>query len=456
MDSNDPQVIDYAFKQRLLREIPDPDDDFIDNFKCVVNEYVQANYPQVQPLEFEDWLSSTSYTDEQKDKFRVVYKELNGGPPTKKQCAHIDTFVKTECYPSYKHARMINSRCDAFKVFSGPRFKAIEQVVYLDPHFIKHISVPDRPALIAALINAGCRYYNTDFTAFESHFTPELMDACECVLYRWCLRNDRYVEVLCSAITGRNSMRTRSGCYADVMGRRMSGDMCTSLGNGFTNLMLIHYLSVKHNFIYDGYVEGDDGIFAICNFELTKDHYLACGFSIKIVELPSPCLASFCGLVCGRDLQIIRDPYRFIQKFGWTHSLIYAGDRIMNELLRAKALSAVYESPHCPIVGVLARYALSVTRGCNPRFVDDGYHTLPPDEFSIPEFSPSLETRQLFQDCFSISVSEQYIMESLINQGKFDLLSPLLLRCLSNDDFINKTTRAVDMLDYESKYVVAT
>lgn len=69
----------------------------------------------------------------------------------------------------------------------------------------------------------------------------------------------------------------------------------------------------------------------------------------------------------------------------------------MDELLRAKALSACYETPHCPVIGKIARYALERTRGVHPRFVRDGYHDVPMlDEFDVPKFEPTDLTRELF------------------------------------------------------------
>jgi len=175
----------------------------------------------------------------------------------------------------------------------------------------------------------------------------------------------------------------------------MSGEMCTSLGNGFTNLMLALFIaSLRHGHL-EGYVEGDDGLFAT-DFELTKEDYLNLGFTMKNVdEVFHPGWASFCGMLFGDSLQIVRSPRRFLENFGWTHSAVHGGEKVMLGLLRAKALSAVYETPHCPIVSVLARRALHHTRGVTPRFVNDGFHNtelVPRDESKLPKFAPTTDT----------------------------------------------------------------
>lgn len=419
MDSNDPDTVGCAFKKRLFRDLPPARAGFYEEFRTFVRRFLSEHVPHVQPLEFETWLEGTSYNEARKGELRLAFAELRGGPPTARQRSHIDTFVKTEFYPGWKHARMINSRCDAFKVWSGPRFKAIEEAVYGLHYFIKHTPVPKRPEAIAALKKAGRRYFQSDFTAFESHFTPQLLDCCECELYRWCLNDDAECEILCAALQGENRMRTRTGCAASIQGRRMSGDMCTSLGNGFTNLMLAMFVASKKGGEIDGFVEGDDGLFAT-DFELTTEDYAGCGFTIKIDEVSDPCRASFCGMIFADSGEIIKDPYKFMQGFGWTSSFISAGRQIMDELLRAKALSSVYETPQCPIIGAFARYALMVTQHANPRWSADGYHSVPPDAVDIPAFQPAPDTRALFEEMYGISVTTQLLVESLVMRGRFE------------------------------------
>lgn len=426
LDSNDPQVVKCAFKQRLLRQLPVPDKTKLDRLSRFVDQWLKANVPTTQPLGFEEWLASCpNYTEERKKQLKVAYSELQGGSPTKDQCQHVDSFVKSEFYPSLKHARMINSRCDAFKVFSGPSFKAVEEVVYRItqpsgyPYFIKHVPVPDRPQMISSLNVAGNHIYSTDFTAFESHFTPEIMTAVECALYRHVLPPGPATDLIINTIRGKNKMRTRSGQRAVVKGRRMSGDMCTSLGNGFTNLMLYLFLCSEQGQSGQGFVEGDDGVFST-KAVLTPALYEQIGFTIKMAEIPDANSASFCGLLSDpHDHQIIRDPFKFLQGFGWTQSFIDAGDRIMYGLLKAKSLSAIYECPHCPIVGALSRYCLRVSQSYDAIFVEDYWHHAVSNGFNLPPFAPTIATRHLFESEYGIPVGVQLYVESLIDRGDF-------------------------------------
>jgi hypothetical protein len=404
-----------------------------------VTEFCNKNLPKVTPLGFEEWLDSTTYTEGRKAQLREVHDSLKGGPPTARQCSHVDTFGKAEGYPEYKNIRLINARSDAFKAWSGPMFKAMENAVYkLDP-FIKHTPVPERPQRIMDLKQAGRKYYQTDFTSFESHFTPQIMNAIECALYRHCLANyPGDAAIICRTLMGENRLRTRTGVKIGIKGRRMSGDMCTSLGNGFTNYMLAAYLCHKQGAAIYGFVEGDDGLFAT-EATLTREMYLKLGFNIKIEEVDDPCHASFCGMIFAQSAQIIKDPKKFMGTFGWTTSFINAGTVIMMGLLRSKALSAVYETPQCPILGAMARRALIVTKGYAIRVVNDGYNWIPRDTLAIPAFNPSADTRQLFADKFGISISAQLEIERRVMLGDYsigDILTP-----------------PSDQLHYSSRYI---
>ena len=424
VDSNDVDTIGCGFRKRLFRDLPERKPSVIEALKRFTREFCEKHFDKVTAPSFEEWLDGTTYSEKRKNDLRRVHVGLHGGRPTKKECSRIKTFVKSEFYKFFKHARMINSRCDKFKAWSGPMFKAIEHEVFKLPQFIKHTPVPERPGKIAGLVRAGRKYYVTDYTAFESHFSSDILDAVECELYRHCLSNYVDAEFLCQVIMGDNKMVTRSGVRAQCKGRRMSGDMCTSLGNGFTNYILGLFVATRKGGEFDGFFEGDDGIF-YSTVEMTSEDYNELGFTIKIEEVADPRKASFCGMIFSDNGDIVRDPFRFLMGFAWTSSFTGAGQKIMDELLRAKALSACFETPQCPIVGAFARRALKLTRHANPRFVRDGYHTCP-DEVKVERFEPSVMTRELFSQVYGISAALQREIEACVEAGDMVGVSSLM------------------------------
>lgn len=430
VDTNDIQTQVDGLTHRVGRAVPEPNRNFLSKFKGFVLRWLRRN---LNPLNtapaFDEWLDGTTYPQSRKDELRVAYQQLGGAAPNRKARRKVASFIKTECYPQFKHARWINSRSDAFKVYSGPWFHAIEKILFRLPWFIKYVPVPERASLIAALKKDGCKYFATDFESFEAHFTADVMDAAELALYSYMMSAFPEVsDVICSTIRGTNHGRTRRGVSFHLKSRRMSGDMCTSLGNGFTNLMLWLFLAEEHGFAIEGYVEGDDGIFATSDSapscETLASDFKSLGFTIKIVQEPDPTLMSFCGIVAA-DGQNIRDPSDVLQGFGWTHSCLRGNSKTMRQLLRAKALSLAYELPHCPILRAVADRALELTTGVDPRFETDGYHE--PPRSKPPEFHPTPLTRACFQTLYGFSLETQDTLEQRIKGCvNLDFLTELL------------------------------
>jgi len=114
--------------------------------------------------------------------------------------------------------------------------------------------------------------------------------------------------------------------------------------------------------------------------------------------------------------------------FGWTSSFLGASDAVLRQLLRSKALSTMYETPNCPIVSFLAYKALLLTQHITPRFIDDGYHSVPRDFRPISPPCVTLGTRLLFAQLFGISPENQIVVENWIMEGKLasipDLVKP--------------------------------
>lgn len=414
LDTNDVDTQVKGLQHRMSRKLKKAEPNMLKRFESFVNHFCKTKLtPLSEQPDFYEWINNAPYPMERKEELIGVYEALAGAPPTRKQRRKIASFIKSESYYENKQARWINSRSDAFKAWSGPWFKAIEKQVFDLPWFIKHTPVPDRAAKIAALMRHGARYFATDHTAFEAHMVTAFMEVCELRVYDYMLQNfPEIAKNIHSTIGGVNHGATKRGVSFTVKGRRMSGDMCTSLGNGLTNILLWAFLCREKGTIWDGFVEGDDGIFAVYQGTApTAKDYESLGFELKIDEGLDPRTMSFCGIVAA-DGQNVRDPAKLLTTFGWTSSCIYGGSKVKLQLLRAKALSTAYETPHCPIIRAIADRALKFTQGAVPRFVDDGYHKLPEDD--APAFAPTAATRSMFAALYGIPVVTQVELEKRI------------------------------------------
>lgn len=335
-------------------------------------------------------------------------------------------FMKSENYDEVKELRSINSRTDYFKVLTGPYFKALENYMYKNvENFIKHVPVPERPALIKALRGAGFYFYENDYKSFESHFCSRFLRICECQLYA--KFGGEMAEFINDVLTGVNKITLRSGLKFKVTGRRMSGDMCTSIGNGFTNLMLIMFIVKRKGGEFKGFVEGDDGLFAT-TVKLSEKDFEELGFTVEIKEIPDPCLGHFCGNLCSDEGEVLKDPRHVFRSFFWTDSCIHAGWGPLDQLLRSKALSLAYELPQCPIIGELARQTLRLTDGLDPRKADRKEWHVCPEDYTGPKgpFRPSDAARRIFEEKFGLSIETQLAAEAAFREWDLDRVAELI------------------------------
>jgi len=379
------------------------------------------------------WLETTSYSAERKAELLLLVDDIMNVPIG--ELSQLKSHIKKEFYVEPKIARWINARCDKAKILLGPFIKPIENVVYKSHWFIKHVPIPDRPALIEQTL---CKYkyiWNNDYTSFEAHMIPKVLKACELQLYSYMLKNvhgGKYIiDVLHKLLAGKNKPRTNM-LTAELMGVRMSGEMCTSLGNGITNLCVM--LFAAHRRGYDiskinGFVEGDDGIFGCDEGILSNDDFQQIGFLTKFEVSTKPSNARFCQLMYNPvNFDVLPDIRRNIMKFCWTFAgPMNGGLRVMLELLRAKALSLAYEAPHCPILRSLAKVGLRLTRGVVARF-EDNWKVYPDEKSILDKFGDGnidMSTRIYVEKFQKIGVDIQLLMEDYFDNisvlGKYDI-----------------------------------
>jgi hypothetical protein len=327
--------------------------------------------PSDYDCSLETWLSKTSYTSKEKEKFRAEIK-LSKNITRKDKVTKC--FVKAETYPEYKFPRPIKSRTDRFKALLGPIFQGINEKLFSNTEwFIKKIPVNERPEFIKQKVGNSNKISCTDYTSFEAHFIDCMMYSIERPLYYWIIHKLPCANKFKHELT--TLMETNICLFKDILVfcmSRASGEMNTSSGNGWSNLVLFLYLTTNLGAIHQsGSFEGDDSITSTTPSECTPIHqdYEDLGWNCK-VEFPEGfSTASFCGIVADPDELInICDIKAYVGDFGWTRQqYVNASSDTIHALLRAKGYSAVYQYPNCPIIDSLGRYALRVTE--NPAII---------------------------------------------------------------------------------------
>jgi hypothetical protein len=294
--------------------------------------------------------------------------------------------------------------------------------------FIKYIPVRDRPkALYERLWAPGATYYASDFTSFESLFTPDLMEAVEFQLYRYMTQylpdKEKFYGYL-DALKGDNHLRSK-WFKTKVKGTRMSGEMNTSLGNGFANLMFWKFLCWKRGSECDGFVEGDDGIFRVNGTAPTAADFASLGLVVKIESHTDLNTASFCGNVFDEKIQTqITEPmFALANLFAIPGKYAFSKNGVHMALLRSKALSMYHQYPKHPILTAAASRLMTLTRSYDVRIVLrqgylsewergqllDAMQTV--DHTDVEQERVPLENRLLVESLHGVTVSQQKIIE---------------------------------------------
>lgn len=442
-------------------------------FRAFVLSWCQENLAPLFNVDtsVESWLEKTPYTLKRKAELLRKYRAIKD--PFDRKLAFIKSFIKDEFYPDYKHARAINSRTDEFKTLVGPLFQLIGEKVFAREEFIKKIPVDQRPSVILKdLYQEGAKAYFTDFSSFEAHFIKLLQEDCEFVMYEHMVQHlpdGPHFMKLIEACKSTNRIEFKN-ILLNLDAKRMSGEMNTSLGNGFTNLMLIKYIChLKEEELKLANpelviakpkikVEGDDSLFTT-SLDLTTEDFSKFGLRIKLGYTYDLCRASFCGMVFDPiDQTNVSDPREVLATFGWTTSKYIRSKRSVHlTLLRCKALSLAYQYPSCPILSKLAENVMRLTRSYETtRFLTkhDDFTNLYEKEILLDAIrknkqgqllfkEPGTNTRKLVEELYGISIKKQLEIEEY-----FDNMEEV--RPLSGKMFLDIMPEI--WIDYYSKY----
>jgi hypothetical protein len=384
-----PDVCDHNTKvagaeKRACAAVPAPEPLMLAEWMEFVEDHCKTNFVPLSPgddVSFWTWIENVNQPLSRKVEYTKAFEEVsflvrNGLNDMKEiarvvgelRLAKLGGFGKREMYAAFKYMRCINARNDKYKTLSGPIFKAIERVVFSQPDFIKKIPVKDRPRyIIERLYQNGGLYGMTDFSRFEAAFIKEVQLACEFVLFihmTQFLNEGKFWQSLVTHCQLEENKIDYQTFQLFIFATRMSGEMCTSLANGFSNNMILKFLAKKQDIVVVPINEGDDGIFW-CSAKYDPDSFAKLGFEIKIDYTNDLAQASFCGMIFDMETyNVITDPIKVLCNFGWTDAKYVKATRAKKmKLLRSKALSMLYEYPGCPIIQPLAIKLLSITAG---------------------------------------------------------------------------------------------
>jgi len=451
-DREDKVNLECGFRKRLAPLMPLPDLKILEEIRIFVRKVCHA---YLVPLKYRrwdksfvgEWLSQIDHYNGQRKKQlldaaeRVVMNGLN-------ECDYIiKAFVKNEFYECEKFIRWICSRLDTFKSYVGPYIKLAEREIFGKfSCFVKHMT-PDEIALKLHDFKGDKRKLETDYSSFESGFSPEYVDVVECELWRYMFQDNPevldaimkvYYQDKNGVIKPRRELIKNKFCTMQVMGCRMSGEMWTSLANGFSNMINILFLAEKKGInIHHLLIEGDDGLTGLDSEAFSESDFEQLGFKIKIEYAKDMRDTFFCG-ICVDDEGNLVCSIEQICRFPWSNAPCYfkCPRHVKIELLRAKAMSLFCLGRHTPIAGVLATQVIKLIGlgkfRCPDAFSSWKMQTLDrfTELFSTDKVHVTQSARFLFAHKYNISVELQLSIERFILSchSLEELYIPMVLR----------------------------
>lgn len=360
--------------KRILSKPPDIDDTLFKDFEEFIDEQIALIPILIDEPSFEEWIREVNQPESRKQEYREAFAKYQANKlkfdklaeiygtdlyepdPEFEDWLKIAAFIKSEWYLEVKPNRGINPRNIEYMPAVGPSYAAISKIIFSMPEFIKYIPIKDRPKYIYnRLSNAGSICVQTDYKSFENSFTRRVQETIEMKLYKHCLQRFPWLYNLCHAQCINNKIYSPS-MNIQMECARMSGEMCTSLGNGFTNLMLMRFFCLKHDITdAQGVIEGDDGLFTYHGPPLYNEFFNKLGFQIDISnkELNE---ASFCGnIFTETSLQTLADPLEVMATASYSMQGVGARDTELNKLCYLMGFSILCQYGNCPILCSFAR-----------------------------------------------------------------------------------------------------
>jgi hypothetical protein len=253
--------------------------------------------------------------------------------------------------------------------------------------------------------------------------------------------HDEFMELMRDTIAGKNTLHAKH-FTVEITATRQSGEMNTSLGNGFSNLMFLLFVAEKLGATeVRAVIEGDDGLSWMNSAESpTAKHFADLGLIIKLEPTLTLEQAAFCGLIFDSEaLANVTDPSVELASFGWCSARYARSNRKTKmALLRCKGLSLAHQYSGCPIISALARYSLRVTRSYNIQSkVKNWRNTYEREQMMDalacpPAFvEPDMKTRMLVFTVYGIDLDVQYQIEKYLDEkDDLELLDHWAIRSL--------------------------
>lgn len=425
-DTSHGPTVAAGLAKRVCAQLATPDPIALLEARDFVRELFKRTFKPLEAdadLSVESWLEASNYPAWRKEELATVERFFAGALPRK--LYEFKSFVKSENYEEYKHARTIQAPTDEAKVHFGPAVAACEHVAFQHRAFIKKVPVADRPAYIMNMFEPGVKVAASDFSSFEVSWQRAQMEAFEIPFFEHMLQQIPGARELLRELRSMELGEVKlifKWVTAYITSTRKSGTMNTSLSNGVGNWAIHEYAAHRLNLgKLTGVFEGDDGLFYYSSGRFpTKEFYESLGFSVKLDIWSTIADASFCGMIFDPEEQVaVWDPRDFLVRLGWgSGRYARAKDTTKWTLLRCKAMSLAAQAPRAPVLAECAAWILRCTSGYDTRKIMESRNLTWWERQKYLQGSRTVDTREcgpatrsLVERKFGIPVATQLAME---------------------------------------------
>lgn len=351
--------------------------------------------PDRETLEY--WLKHANMRECDRVAYRNEWLRLVGQAPSRKtpnaratKFWALDSFLKNEHYDVYKYPRGIQPRGLGPNMIFGPIMHAIEQQLFHDstdqadpgyyrpssrnPEFVKSLTMDGRAAYLLEKFDGQNNLFGTDASSFECLMRSHVQLDIELPMMLAHLASKPSAAKVLSWVYHNITANPREvgsqygksrGIRYPIMDMRCSGDMQTSLGNGWCNLIFLKFAFSRVAKCSPSAItlvcEGDDGLVAAPKCQGIEDEFKKLGLTYKFDRYNDVRVAKFCKIVVGEG-GLLREAIGPMAKAGWV-DLKYArsSPKVHAGLLRMKALSFIHSYPRCPLLSVWSLRVLELT-----------------------------------------------------------------------------------------------
>lgn len=195
----------------------------------------------------------------------------------------INMFQKCENYESIKEPRAISACSESLKAYIGGFIHLVDKhAINTTPFFVKGMNPQQVDRRRRLMSQKWSLFMGSDYSSYEGSQDYQWINMIEKEIYKvWLANYPEVYKILADLYENGHDIYWKKRYFGHLMGKRMSGDVQTSIGNGICNAVIWKYVSYITNTPIELLVEGDDA-FICSDAELDVRIVNDLGFDCKI------------------------------------------------------------------------------------------------------------------------------------------------------------------------------